>query len=52
MFIKINYIDYVIRLIKLLILSVLLFIAAFPVFWILSLSLRPNNETLGRHPTL
>ena len=49
---KIDYIDYVIRLIRGLILSVLVFIAVFPVFWILSLSLRPNSETLGRHPTL
>ena len=49
---KVDYIDYVIRLIKGLILSVLVFIAVFPVFWILSLSLRPNPETLGRHPTL
>ena len=48
---KIDYIDYVIRLIRGLILSVLVFIAVFPVFWILSLSLRPNYETLVRNPT-
>ena len=48
----IDYADYLIRLIKGLFLSVLLVIAVFPVFWILSLSLRPNQETLGRNPTL
>ena len=32
-------------------LVVLVVIAMFPVFWIISLSLRPNPETLGRHPT-
>ena len=49
---NIDYVDYLIRLIKGLFLAVLLIIAVFPVFWILSLSLRPNQETLGRHPTL
>ncbi len=48
----IDYVDYLIRLIKGLFLSILLVIAVFPVFWILSLSLRPNQETLGRNPTL
>ena len=48
----IDYADYLIRLIKGLFLSVLLVIAVFPVFCILSLSLRPNQETLGRNPTL
>ena len=31
---------------------VLIAIAMFPVFWYISLSLRPNPETLGKHPTL
>ena len=48
----IDYVDYLIRLLKGLFLAVLLIIAVFPVFWIISLSLRPNQETLGRNPTL
>lgn len=34
------------------ILLVLIVIAMFPVLWIVSLSLRPNPETLGKHPTM
>ena len=52
MSIKINYINYLTILIKWVILVLLIIIAVFPVFWIISLSLRPNQETLGRNPTL
>ena len=51
MSIKINYINYLAILIKWIILVLLIIIAVFPVFWILSLSLRPNYETLVRNPT-
>ena len=51
MSIKINYINYLTILIKWIILVLLIIIAVFPVFWILSLSLRPNYETLVRNPT-
>ena len=51
MSININYINYLTILIKWIILVLLIIIAVFPVFWILSLSLRPNHETLGRNPT-
>ena len=39
-------------IIRALILLVLIVVAMFPVFWYISLSLRPNPETLGKHPTL
>ena len=39
------------KLLKNVFLTTLVFIALFPIFWILSLSLRPNQETLGRNPT-
>ena len=39
------------KLLKTLFLTSLVVIALFPIFWILSLSLRPNQETLGRNPT-
>jgi multiple sugar transport system permease protein len=39
------------RLARAIVLIILIAIAMFPVFWIISLSLRPNSETLGRHPT-
>lgn len=39
------------KLLKTLFLTTLVVIALFPIFWILSLSLRPNQETLGRNPT-
>ncbi len=39
------------RLARAMILIILIVIAMFPVLWFISLSLRPNSETLGRHPT-
>ena len=51
MSIKINFINYLTILLKWIILVLLIIIAVFPVFWILSLSLRPNYETLVRNPT-
>ena len=39
-------------IVRAVILLVLIVIAMFPVLWIVSLSLRPNPETLGKHPTL
>ena len=51
MSIKINYINYLTIFIKWIILVLLIIIAVFPVFWTISLSLRPNNETLARNPT-
>lgn len=46
---SLNY--YFEKLLKTLFLTTLVVIALFPIFWILSLSLRPNQETLGRNPT-
>ncbi len=46
---SLNY--YFEKLLKTLFLTSLVVIALFPIFWILSLSLRPNQETLGRNPT-
>ena len=39
-------------IVRVLILAVLIVVVMFPVFWYVSLSLRPNPETLGKHPTL
>ena len=46
-----SYNFYFAKLLKILFLSTLIIIALFPIFWILSLSFRPNQETLGRNPT-
>jgi len=51
MSLKNNYNNILTILIKWIIIVLLIIIAVFPVFWIISLSLRPNPETLGRNPT-